>query len=69
MHDKLIMRYSFKYSSDYCWLVLGFGNLLRGAPRMLLDRSKHIDKSYLARERVSMVDVRVSSWTIPAVHW
>jgi len=36
---------------------------------MLLDRSKNIDKSYLGRERVSVVDVRVSTWTIPAVHW
>jgi len=36
---------------------------------MLLDSSEDIDKSYLGRKCVSMVDGWVAAWTIPAVNW
>lgn len=36
---------------------------------MLLDRSENIDKSNLGRECMAVVDVRVATRTVPAVHW
>ena len=47
----------------------GLVHLLRGDPCMLFDSSEDVDKSYLCCECVSVVDVGVAMWPVPAVNW
>ena len=35
---------------------------------MFLDSSENIDKAYLGGERVSVVDIWIAAWTVPAVY-
>jgi len=63
------MRNALIHAVCYTDCNYGLGHLLRGDPGVLLDSFENINKSYLGGECVSVVDIWIAAWSVPAVNW